>query len=83
MDGLFHWQESRHQWERVERVQYYNGVKIESITSHGDWDGARNHRAYLLTYQDGRTALFGINKRGGNIKEIKQYLDIKSKYNLL
>ena len=79
--NLFHWNESSCQWERVDRVQTYKGLKIETVIYHGDWHYADNHREYRVTRPDGSTFVFGINKQGGNIKRLKSYIDFKLKYN--
>lgn len=83
MENKFYFNEDNHQWERIDRVQKYKGVVIQSITYHFDYHGAENHREYRLIYPDGRTGVFGINKRGGNIKEIKFYIDFNRKYGLI
>lgn len=73
--------ESYFQWERVDRIQEYKGNTIETITSHGDYANAPNHREYRVTFQDGHTTYFPINKRpGGNIKDLKMWLDYRAKY---
>lgn len=78
----FFYNDETHAWERVDRTQDYKGVKIETITYHNDYDFAENHREYRVTYPSGRVAHFPINKRaGGNIKDLKAYIDFKIKYN--
>lgn len=82
----FVYNEEMHEYERVDRVQEYKGIKIETLTTHGDYYNPKdrhNTRSYRLTYPDGRTSLFPINKRGGNIKNLKEYIDFKIKYNEL
>ena len=77
MDGLFHHNTELHQWERLEKVQEYRGHKIESITYHREWllEVPDNHRAYRVTFPSGRVSYWDINKRGGNIKAVKEYID--------
>lgn len=83
MDGLHHYNEELHQWERRDRVQEYKGVKIETIHAHMDVDyGDRNYptRFYRITFKNGHVWDATINKRGGNIKSIKDYIDFKERY---
>ena len=81
IQNKFHWNDETSSYERVDRTQEYRGHKIESITYHFEgadyWD---NHREYRVTFPSGRTALFGINKRGGNIKNLKEWIDFNIKY---
>ena len=82
----FIYNDEMHEYVRVDKVQEYKGIKIETLTTHGDYFNTRNirnHRSYRLTYPDGRTSTFPINKRGGNIKNLKEYIDFKIKYNEL
>lgn len=83
MDGLHHFNEKLHQWERLDRVQEYKGVKIETIHAHNDVDCFSKYRYqtrfYRITYKDGRTWDMTINKRGGNIKGLKEYIDFKER----
>lgn len=79
----FVWNEETKDWERVDRVQEYKGVQIKTVTYHWGYIEPlriRNHRKYVLTYPNGRVAEWGINKRGGNIKELKEYIDFQIKY---
>ena len=75
----YKYNEETYQWERIDREQTYKGVKIQTITYHADGYGQKNHREYRVTWLDGRESWFGINKRGGNIKELKEYIDFKTK----
>lgn len=79
MDRLYHYNEEMCQWERVDNTQFYKGVKIETVTSHVGIHGYRNHREYRITYKDGTVQWFPINKRGCNIKNLKECLDFKVK----
>ena len=79
----YEFNERFHQWERVDREQEYRGIKIETLTCHDDhydYSQRRRWREYRLTWPDGHTSDFRINKRGGNITEIKKWLDFKAKY---
>ena len=77
----YKWNASRYQWERVDRVQEYKGIKIETVHSHADSYNAPRHRDYRVTWPDGTKTDFPINKRsGGNIKDLKMYIDFKIKY---
>lgn len=85
-DGLFHWNADMYSWERLDRVQTYKGCTIRSITYHGehlDPRDNRNHREYRVTFPDGHEGCFGSVKRGGSLKELKEYIDFKEKYNEL
>lgn len=73
----FQWNDELCEWQRVERVQMYKGVKIETVTTHADYHNAPRHREYRLTWADGHDGWFPINKRGGNIKDLKHYIDVK------
>ena len=79
IENKFHWNEKLHRWERVDRVQTYRGHKIETVTWHYDTDNYyhywESHRDYRITYPSGRSSAFGINKRGGNIKSLKEWID--------
>lgn len=75
----FQWNPEMHEWQRTDRVQEYRGIKIETITTHDDTDRPRFHREYRLTFPTGKESYFRINKRGGNIKDLKFYIDIKLK----
>ena len=81
IDNKFQWKEELSRWERVDRVQEYRGHKIETVTWHYDnskyWE---THRDYRVTFPSGRDAIFGINKRGGNIKSLKEWIDFNIKY---
>lgn len=75
----FQHNDEMYQWERVDRVQTYRGIKIETLTSHADGGThPQNHREYRVTWPDGHTSYFPINKRpGGNISDLKTYIDHK------
>ena len=79
IDNKYHWNEDRNQWERVDRVQNYRGVEIATISYHRDWllNPPPNHRGYLVTYPSGVQHVWKIDKRGGNIKELKWWIDFK------
>lgn len=82
MDNLYHWNERYYQWERVNRVQEYRGCKIETLSVHDDSDDPVYHREYRTTYPSGKVVYTRINKReGGNIKDLKEYIDFNYKYN--
>ena len=82
MENLYRWNETLYQWEKVTRVQEYRGCKIETLSTHDDNSDPVYHREYRITYPSGRVTQRVINKReGGNIKDIKQYIDFKIKYN--
>lgn len=77
------WNEEFYQWERLERVQEYKGCKIETLRTHDDSDDPVYHREYRTTYPSGKVTHTFINKRaGGNIKDLKEYIDFKVKYGL-
>lgn len=81
MDNLYHWNKEYYQWERVDRVQEYRGCRIESLSTHDDSGRKIYHRWYRTTYPDGHVTYTMINKReGGNIKDLKEYIDFKIKY---
>ena len=71
--------EETYEWERVDKVQYYKGIKIETIATH---DNAHkvHHREYRVYWPDGKTSDWTINKRGGNIKNLKGYIDFRFRY---
>lgn len=77
MDGKYHWNPEFYQWERADRVQWYKGHKITTITTHDDthtW----SHREYRILFPDGSECDFRINKRrGGNIKDLKWWIDTR------
>lgn len=77
IQNKFHWNEEHSQWERVDRVQQYKGHEIATITYHYDWllTVPDNHRMYRITFPSGRVSSFNINKRGGNIKSLKEWID--------
>ena len=82
MDGLFHHNEELHMWERVESVREHKGCIIELITWHREWtlNVPRNHREYKITFPDGHSAMFGSLRRGGNLKSLMDFIDLKEKY---
>ena len=76
IENKFHWNEDRHRWERTDRVQKYRGHEITTVTWHYDNDRYYStHRDYRITFPSGRVTHFGINKRGGNIKSLKEWID--------
>ena len=83
MENKYTWNEEFYQWERVERVQEDKGCKIETLRTHDDSDDPVYHREYRTTYPSGKVTHTFINKRaGGNIKDLKEYIDFKVKYGL-
>lgn len=80
IENKYHWNEDTHCWERVDHVQEYRGHKIETITWHMDdhWD---RHREYRVTFPSGRVSSWGINKRGGNIRNLKDWIDFNYENN--
>lgn len=82
-DNKFHYNKEMHQWERVDREQEYKGHIIKTVTYHEDYllDRPNNHREYHITYPSGRTSSYPINKRGNNIKSLKEWIDFNIKYN--
>ena len=81
-DTKFYWNDDVTQWERVDRIQEYRGIKIETLTVHPDsFDSRDRHREYRLTTPDGKVSYHSINKRrGGNIKDLKMWIDFRLKY---
>ena len=77
VQNKFYWNEDRSRYERVDRVQVYRGHEIASVTYHRDWlfTPAENHRTYRVTRPSGKVSYWDINKRGGNIKELKEWID--------
>lgn len=76
----YHWNEDRYQWERVERVQNYRGHEICTVSTHDEgWNVC--HRCYRITFPSGRQSMWTINKRGGNIKDLKEWIDGNIEYN--
>lgn len=73
----YHWIEERKQWERVDKVQTYRGHEIATISYHRDWllTPPDHHRGYRVTTPSGSVHVWQINKRGGNIKRIKEWID--------
>ena len=73
----YHWIEERKQWERVDKIQTYRGHEIATISYHRDWllTPPEHHRAYRVTFPSGRVSTWDINKRGGNIKALKKWID--------
>ena len=73
-DGKYHWNEESYSWERADKEQWYKGWRIVSVSSK-DSDNKSHHRFYELTDTNGAVGQIGINKRGGNIGEIKNMID--------
>jgi hypothetical protein len=85
-DGLFHWNEEFHTWERLNRTINYKGCVLRSVTYHRDWVNPKdcvNHKEWRITFPDGHEGHFGSVKRGGSLKELKEYIDFKEQYNEL
>lgn len=82
LENKYQWNEQYHHWERVERVQEYKGCKFESMRIHDDSDDPHYSREYRITWPSGKVNYWTINKRGGNIKALKEYIDFKIKYGL-
>lgn len=76
----YHWNEERYQWERVDRVQQYRGHEIASIATH-DANWKHSHRAYIVTRPSGRSFYYEINKRGCNMKNLKEWIDFNVENN--
>lgn len=77
-DGKYHWNEEMYEWERADKEQWYKGCRIVTVTSHQEMDHLGriyNHRFYEITTPDGHVGQIGINKRGGNIVNVKQLID--------
>ena len=79
-DGKYHFNEDYCWWERAEKEQEYKGIKIISVTTHGDFENAPRHRYYIVIWGKNNESIYPINKRGSNIKSLKQYIDFKQKY---
>ena len=80
IQNKYHWNEDRYQWERVDRVQTYRGHEIATVSTHDEgWNVC--HRAYIVTFPSGRQSYFGIDKRGGNIKNLKTWIDGNIEHN--
>ena len=78
----YHWNPESYEWERVDRVQNYKGHEICTVSTHDDTHDYRSyHRHYRVTCPSGRSFIWGINKRGGNIKELKGYIDFNIRHN--
>ena len=79
-DGLYHWNEKFYQWERLNRTINYKGCVLRSITYHREWTNPKdyvNHKEWRITFPDGHEGCFGSVKRGGSLKELKDYIDWK------
>lgn len=79
-DGKYHYNKRFFTMERADREQHYKGVRIVSVTSYTEGDYDHKHRYYEVTYPNGDVSMWGINKRGGNITDLKAYIDFKIKY---
>lgn len=68
-------------WERIDRIQKYKNYTILSISFYYDSYRERpiKHRIYRVIKPSGDSFDFDINKRGGNIKELKEYIDFKER----
>lgn len=82
-DGLFHWNAEMFAWERLNRTLTYKGCVFRSVTYHHDYNDPLqivNHREWRITFPDGHEGHFGSVKRGGSLKDLKEYIDFKEKY---
>ena len=82
-DGLFHWNAEMYQWERLNRTIKYKGCVLWSITYHHEWINPKdciNHREWFVTFPDGHESMFGSVKRGGSLKDLKDYIDWKEEH---
>lgn len=78
MERLYQWNEEVSQWERVDRTQEFMGCTIQTLSVHGDYYGAQNHREYKITWPDGHISYHTINKRsGGNIADLRWWIEKK------
>ena len=85
-DGLFHWNAEFYQWERLNRTIKYKGCVLRSITYHHEWINPKdciNHREWYVTFPDGHESSFGSVKRGGSLKDLKDYIDWKEEHGKL
>lgn len=82
-DSVFHYNDETLCWERLDHVQKYRGHVIKTVTWHRDHliDRVDNHREYIVTCPSGRVMIWPIDKRGGNITDLKAYIDFNFKYN--
>lgn len=76
-DGLFH-MDADHVWHRLDRVQEYKGITILTETVYQDDRPERKQREYVLIWEDGRISRHQINKRGGNISDLRYMIDNRS-----
>ena len=74
IQSKYHWNGERYQWERVDRVQYYRGHEICTVSTHDEGWHVK-HRVYVVTFPSGKQTYFGIDKRGGNIANLKKWID--------
>lgn len=77
-DGLFHWNAKNYTWERLNRTIKYKGCVLRSITYHREWLNPRdivNHKEWFVTFPDGHESSFGSVKRGGSLKDMRNYID--------
>ncbi len=81
IEEKYHWKQDRRRWERVDRVQEYRGHKIETVSWHYDGEYSESHRDYKLTTPSGQVSCWHINKRGGNIKALKEWVDYNIDHN--
>ena len=82
-DGLFHWNNERYKWERLNRTIYYRGCVLRSVTHHAERrfpHDNENHKEWYITFPDGHESAFGSVKRGGDLKSLKEYIDFKIKH---
>lgn len=82
-DGLFHWNAKMFSWERLNRTIKYKGCVLRSVTYHSDYSNPlqiETHREWRITFPDGHEGHFGSVKRGGSLKDLKEYIDFKEKH---
>ena len=70
----FTYNREMYQWERIDRVQEYKGIEIKTVTYYMDGRPKRRHREYQYNI-NGNDRYLGIDKRGGNIKTVKELID--------
>lgn len=80
IQNKYRWNVDHSQWERVEKVQEYRGHTIQSLSTHDD-SHTVYHRVYRITTPSGLTSDWTINKRGGNIKELRKWIDFNIEHN--
>lgn len=79
-DGLFHWDADSFSWIRLNREINYKGCVLRSVTYYYDYSDPlkiEKHREWRITFPDGHEGQFGSVKRGGSLKDLKDYIDWK------